>query len=792
MSGDFSTALLNGREQVSTGDNRGVEFDQYPSELLSGVVIYKTPDGELIGQGLSGTIDLQTVRPLNFKTRFIGANARKEKSGIGTEFEGSGSRVNFSYIDQFADRTLGVAFGAARLKSDVTTGRKETYDTNNTVKFDRDNNRLYPGWDGGAPGEVVRYNQGFKYFNDSTEQTRDGMMGVVEWKPNKSFHAVLDMYYSKFDRETVKRGLEIQVEDTWRGVGNPRYPGWVNPVIQNGRLQSATWTNVNPLSRTIWEPREDDLKSTGLNIKFGDGSGWQLITDLSYSAAKRDERIIEMEAGIPTPGTVTVSNYDQITGMQFNYGDTNLVKLMDPEGWGQNGYDKTIITDDKIQALRLTAGRDLEGFFNRINLGFNQTTRTKEKSADEFFLRFADGADKTRNLPAGSSSVSVGGTGGQFNAISFDPASVYPSYYQLQPNIYADVLLKGWKIKEEVSTLFSKASLDTEVAGMPLRGNVGLQLMHTKQSASAPEVDLSNGSFRLITEGKSYNDVLPSVNLVLDLGNDQTVRFGAAKVLARARMDQMSAGRRAEVNGQSVWEGSGGNPDLDPFRATAIDLSYEKYWGTKAYVSAAVFDKKLSSFIFDFTDTRFDFSGFVNGSTRTPTSQFGRFTQPRNGKGGYVRGIELAASMPFDKLWSPLSGFGVVGSYADTKSEIKPFGDSDTRPLPGLSRKVANLTLYYEAHGFQARVSNRYRSDFLGEVQGFGANREYTFIKGESIVDAQLGYEFQSGMFKGLSLLLQVNNLNDEAFQRYNGTTGLIIDTIKYGKTYLFGATYKL
>jgi hypothetical protein len=44
MSPDFSTGLLNGREQVSTGDSRGVEFDQYPGELLSGVVIYKTPD----------------------------------------------------------------------------------------------------------------------------------------------------------------------------------------------------------------------------------------------------------------------------------------------------------------------------------------------------------------------------------------------------------------------------------------------------------------------------------------------------------------------------------------------------------------------------------------------------------------------------------------------------------------------------------------------------------------------------------------------------------------------------
>ena len=41
---DFATTLLNGREQVSTGDNRGVEFDQYPSELMASVTVFKTPD----------------------------------------------------------------------------------------------------------------------------------------------------------------------------------------------------------------------------------------------------------------------------------------------------------------------------------------------------------------------------------------------------------------------------------------------------------------------------------------------------------------------------------------------------------------------------------------------------------------------------------------------------------------------------------------------------------------------------------------------------------------------------
>ena len=76
MSPDFSTGLLNGREQVSVGDNRGVEFDQYPSELLQQVLVYKTPDAALIGQGLSGTVDLRTVRPLEYGERALNLNLR--------------------------------------------------------------------------------------------------------------------------------------------------------------------------------------------------------------------------------------------------------------------------------------------------------------------------------------------------------------------------------------------------------------------------------------------------------------------------------------------------------------------------------------------------------------------------------------------------------------------------------------------------------------------------------------------------------------------------------------------
>ena len=90
FSPDFSTVLLNGRQQASSGFNRAVEFDQYPSELLGSVVVYKTPDASISGMGLSGTVDLRTIRPLEYGKRAIALNLR------GQYDEGGGRNKDFS------------------------------------------------------------------------------------------------------------------------------------------------------------------------------------------------------------------------------------------------------------------------------------------------------------------------------------------------------------------------------------------------------------------------------------------------------------------------------------------------------------------------------------------------------------------------------------------------------------------------------------------------------------------------------------------------------------------------
>jgi iron complex outermembrane receptor protein len=119
---DLQVATLNGREQVSTSNNRDVEFDQYPAELINQVLVYKTPDASLLGQGLAGSIDLETVRPLDYKGEILHVSAQGQYATNGKLQEGQnstdmGERFSAIYIDRFAHDTLGVLVGYAHMSS---------------------------------------------------------------------------------------------------------------------------------------------------------------------------------------------------------------------------------------------------------------------------------------------------------------------------------------------------------------------------------------------------------------------------------------------------------------------------------------------------------------------------------------------------------------------------------------------------------------------------------------------------------------------------------------------------
>ena len=351
---------------------------------------------------------------------------------------------------------------------------------------------------------------------------------------------------------------------------------------------------------------------------------------------------------------------------------------------------------------------------------------------------------------------------------------------------------------------------------MPYKGNFGAQIVRTSQTTTGNKVDLATCTgitaatcpSSVLSDGTSYTDVLPSMNVSFDLGSDQMLRFGAAKVLARANLDDMRASSAFGVkpdNSVPILQGSGGNAKLEPFRAKSLDLSYEKYFGNKGYISAAAFYKKLDTYILR-APIAFDFKDQVTPGTQLPTtgpfkgSTVGLMTKPMNGDGGNLHGFELAVNVPFSMFTPYLDGFGMSANHSDTSSGIAlptvSFATINVNPaqipLPGLSKRVSNLRLYYEKAGFQFAWAARKRSDFLGQISDFQDNSQLTFVKGETIVDLQASYEVQSGFLKGVSVYVQANNWNNTPYHRVqrHRFDGVSYKSM-YGRTYQFGANYK-
>jgi iron complex outermembrane receptor protein len=190
---DYSTTLLNGREQTSTGDNRAVQFDQYPAEVINQVNVYKTPMASVLGQGIAGTVDLRTIRPLEYGKRVISVGGRAVYPDIGKlnpDAKKYGYRVNGVFVDQFADGRAGVALAAS--------WDDEPYEIKEFNAWG------YADAPGGA--KVVG---GLKSYSRSTELKRLGLTGTLEFKPTDYWTSTVDGFYSNFKDDQVARGIEV-------------------------------------------------------------------------------------------------------------------------------------------------------------------------------------------------------------------------------------------------------------------------------------------------------------------------------------------------------------------------------------------------------------------------------------------------------------------------------------------------------------------------------------------------------------------------------------------------------
>lgn len=736
----FTNGLLNGREQVSTGDNRSIEFDQYPSELLSAVVVYKTPDSALIGQGLAGTIDLQTTRPLEYGRRAIAFNVRGERNSnndLGANATDKGYRFSASYVDQFADDTVGITLGIARLDSPLATEGEGTYEPWH----------LNNGEHAGVP-DGVYVTDGMKIRTDMGKNVRTGALATLEWRPNGSFTSMLDAYYTKSDETDDARSLE------WNLGNYPATTVYTDLVIRENTLIGANVSAVRPLVRNFQFVTDDKITALGWNNKFK-GEEWTASADLSYSKAQRDQFQPETNAqwgNCPGGGDPACTDSGQFilnggaapsfASFSKNYADPTQVAF-GPTIYGA-GYAKKPHVQDELKSARLDVGHTGLGWFDSFAAMLNYSDRTKDHASPETGLgTLAPGA------------VSIGpqylyppmnlGYAGAGYALAWNVPAVLAAYYQpimfhtpSEPG-YSYLVGKWWSVREKVTTGALRGTLNHELtADVSLRGNIGVQIIRTQQSSDSFKIDETRaGAVTPFTEGKSYTDVLPQLNLAFQLPEQQVVRVSLAREMARPRMDQLKASTDEGVaqSGGTIGQpgGSAGNPFLDPWRANAVHLSYEKYFGNKACFSAAFFLKDLKSYIFDATDQNHNFAQLVANlppnyfapgcppAQCVPLIVTGPLSQPLNGQGGKLKGVELAVNLPGDLFSDVLRHFGTALSLAQTESNITiydpPSGSNSVVsttglgniPLPGLSKTVWNATVYYEDGGFAAR-SRRFQA----------------------------------------------------------------------------------
>ncbi|MCE4539216.1 TonB-dependent receptor [Pelomonas sp. P7] len=818
LSPDFATSLLNGRELVSTGDNRSVEFDQYPSELLASVNVYKTPDGGLVGQGLSGTIDMNTVRPLNFGNRVVALNVRGQRNSLGdaANAKATGNRVSASYIDQFANRSFGLVLGYAHQETPVQEEQVGLYEPWQA---------LGAGWRPGVAAGTY-YSDGIKALRRTGVTKRDAFLATAEFRPSKEFTSVVDYYHTKAHQEDTANQFEVHLGG-YNGGYNPGLSVSNVVVNNNSTFVGGAASGVYPLVRGMYNDRHDTIDAFGWNNKLRLAGGGTLTADVSYSKADRRETSLENNTQLPPTGsvapldTLTVNfatgGFPTLTPSRSYSDPTKL--LLRGTIYG-SGYGKTPSVKDELKSLKLAGNfplpQSMQGFFQDIDVGLNYADRSKKKHQPEGNINVGAQGDTPIASDLQYSPVDLG-----FAGVGVIPAWNVPGavakYMTFNPSETSAAYLipKAWNVYEKTTTAFVKGNIEADW-GVPVRGNVGLQVVRVDQSSTSNYWDnnaAAGSNIKPNTSGKVRTDVLPSMNLAFSLTDDQTVRLALARQMARPRVDQLRSGIEFGVDNATGKPGaSGGNPKADPWIANAFDVSYEKYFGTKAYVSAAAFYKDLKSYIYTQKQDGYDFSDFVKSyvppsTCTTPAGPnqpcpaalpTGTFTAPFNGKGGKLNGVELAASLPLDLVTPGLKGFGIQASASFTHSSIKvqdpesasSVGGGDIA-LPGLSKRVYNLTAYYEINGFEARVSQRRRSDFIGEIGNFNGARTLRYVVGENITDMQVGYTFNQGSLKGLGLLFQVNNLTNAAYQTYAGTKDRPLEYIKWGRTYLLGANYK-
>ncbi len=809
----FSLALLNGREVVSTSGNRGVEFDQFPSELIGQGIVYKTSDARLAATGIAGAVDLRTRNPLETEEGFT-ASARyviNDNGDLNPDFSANGYRLFGSGTFRNDADTLGLTVGI-------------THQSNPTQIFQRDlktqGTGLIPGTNTAYPLDNPR--QGV----ESRDFERTSIAGTLQFDPSADISFKFDGFYSDFDDTGIFRGVETPLATAWTG-DNP--PTLVSSTGTGAFVDSVTYEQNPAILRTDTQGNEAEILALGGNVDFAIGEKTRVMFDVGYSEVSSNGVDYESYAGLGNNILYGADNFNADFRDSFtfvtpesgeysiqtgrDYTDPTSLFLTDPGGWGQVGFIRNNEVEDELLQLRGEVSRDTDlPFIDGVVAGVLYSNRQKSTSDIPAALRAGAGfTDGTAPLPNAIGSTDSGSIG--FDIVAYDPAELIGGTYTLDQFAPTTV-----SINEDVVTLYGMLNLGDEDSRFG--GNLGLQYVMTDQESTGQFGTFGPITGSEATLGDDYSHWLPTLNLTFDATDSLVLRLGAGKAISRPQINDLSANLSVsssplvcpDTSGDGLPDAflgldptttntclsfGGGNPFLRPYETTYGDVSAEYYFSPAGAISVSGFVKDIGDYVQGFNTLiddptlagQFLGADFVSANAGASIINVGG---PANVGSGNLTGFEVALRLPFEDVVDNefLSGFGINAAFTYADASVE-FGDIEV-DIPGYSSETASGEIYYEKNGFRARLNTRYRSGFRAEILQFNGQNIGASALSETIVDAQIGYDFDDrfgDFIDGTSINFEIYNITDEPFRTTNVTAAgedFVRRREDYGTTYNF------
>ena len=700
LGAQFTRVRVNGLETVATSTDgasanrdRAFDFNVFASELFSSLVVHKTAEASLDEGSLGAVVDLNTGNPLKGKAGFSGALS--VQGSYNDLAKTLGPRVAGLLSWRNDADTFGASVSAAYSKIDtLELGNNTTRWAQ--ARFDSVNGTpcFYSANTGGTPvsnaGGFYRPSAACdqaalafhpripRYGRIEHDRERLGITGSIQFAPTEHTTISLDGLYSKFNETRDERWAEVLLRSNERAID------LVNPKFDTqGNLIAAT------LNDAYIRTEHYQRKSSTEFYQFG-GTWDQDITDkfrftLLGGFSKSD-------ASIPQETTIIFDNKSG-QGYSYDYTDSRHpvlsfgpTSVTDPANFQLSEIrDRPSDTVNRFRTVQLRLEWDVaQGFqikaggvyrrFSFDTAGFTRDTVVCGNGGRDLVLGTLNCSSNTAIAPGSvygfpvtaalSQTVNLGnagqpaGTTGTYIVANLPAAAAFTGLYSRTPVIDASNT-RG--VVEKVTGGYLEFDAKGSLLGLDYALNVGTRYVKTDQSSYGINSGVN------VTVVRSYDDWLPALNFALYPTKNVIFRAAVAKVITRPTLGNLTPGGTIDGFNYRI---TFGNPQLNPYRATAYDLALEWYFAPQSIASVAVFKKDVESFPISqptsgtYASTGLPLSLIPPGSpaAANPEGQLWTITGNVNGTGASLKGIELSVQAPFKFLPGFLKNFGGIAN----------------------------------------------------------------------------------------------------------------------------------